>query len=372
MPFTDWTQDDIRAALSFFGDNPYLQALIVALISVIVAKLTDWFITRGILRLTGKTRTSLDDKLVRILHRPIFTTVLLIGLLEAFLLATTVESVEAFVRRFVASLVVLIWLIFGIRAIVLIIEWASADTVRFKFVQPATKPLLETGAKLFLIAIGIYFVLITWGVNPVGWIASAGIAAVALGLAAQDTLGNLFAGISILADNPYGIGDYIVLDGADRGKVTRIGLRSTRILTRDDKEINIPNSVIARSKIINESTGRWVKQRLRIPVSVAYGSDVDQVKKILLDAVNFDKRICEDPAPWIKFDQFGQSSLDFEIRCWIDDPELRGRIQDGINTRVYKSLGENGVEIPYPKRDLYIKELPSSFSLAPPAQDTED
>jgi len=362
MPNFDFSHDDIQELVSFVGDNPYLQALFVLLFSAILAKLVDLFITRGILRLTLRTRTELDDNLVKILHRPIFTTVLLLGMRAGLLLVAPSDGADLLGRRIITTCAVLIWLIFGIRAAVLIVNWASGERRQLKFIQPATRPLFEIGAKLFLLAIGIYFVLIAWGVNPVGWIASAGIAAMALGLAAQDTLGNLFAGISILADNPYKLGDFIVLDGVDRGKVTRIGLRSTRILTRDDKEINIPNSVIANSKIINESSGRWVKQRLRIPAGVAYGSDVDLVKKILLEAAAVDDRVCKNPRPWVKFKGFGNSSLDFEIRCWIEDPELRGRVHDGINTRIYKRLAEHGIEIPYPKRDLYIKELPGKLS----------
>jgi hypothetical protein len=93
MPFSDWTQEDLRALLSYFGDNAYLQALIVIVAAAVVAKLTDWIITRFILRLTRRTKTELDDYLVRILHRPIFITVLLIGILEGLLLVTTADDI---------------------------------------------------------------------------------------------------------------------------------------------------------------------------------------------------------------------------------------------------------------------------------------
>jgi small-conductance mechanosensitive channel len=230
-------------------------------------------------------------------------------------------------------------------------------------VQVTTRPLFETAAKLFFFAVAVYFILISWGINPVGWLASAGIVAVAVGLAAQDALGNLFAGISILADAPYKLGDYIVLDGNERGKVTKIGLRSTRILTRDDIEIIIPNTLIANSKIINESGGPSIRQRMRIPVGVAYGSDIETVKKVLLDAVRTQEAVSSRPEPWVRFNGFGESSLDFDIRCWINDPARRGRVLDAINCGVYDGLNQAGIEIPFPKRDLYIKELPEGFRL---------
>lgn len=344
--------------------NPYLQALFVVIAALIAAKVANWLLVRGVASLARRTRSALDDELLRLLSGPVFKTVFLTGLLIAFLLLDPPQAVRWTVSNILKSVVIFIWAIFFIRASTAIIAWAVEDSTRLTFVQPATRPLFETGTKLVIIALGVYFILISWGVDPVGWLATAGIAAVAIGLAAQDTLGNLFAGISILADAPYKVGDFIVLDGQDRGQVTQIGLRSSRILTRDDLEITIPNSIIAKSKIVNETAGRWEKQRLRIPVGVAYGSDPDAVKEALLEAVATEKRVCKHPEPWIKFCAFGDSSLNFEIRCWIREPELRGRVIDHINTEVAKVLVRKGIEIPYPKRDLYIKELPDGFRLA--------
>jgi small-conductance mechanosensitive channel len=263
--------------------------------------------------------------------------------------------------RIIQTIVVFHWALFGIRATRIVLAWMTRDNRQIGMVQATTRPLFEIAAKLIFFAVAIYFVLISWGINPVGWLASAGIVAVAVGLAAQDALGNLFAGISILADTPYKLGDYIVLDGNERGQVTRIGIRSTRILTRDDIEIIVPNSLIASSKIVNESGGPSLRQRMRIPVSVAYGSEADRVKEILLGVVQDHKDVSKHPEPWVRFSAFGDSSLDFEIRCWIDDPAKRGRVLDAVNSGVYKALNEAGIEIPFPKRDLYIKEFPESL-----------
>lgn len=360
LEFENEVIKQVQGYLSLFGENPYIQATIVIVLFFIFAKLTDWFITRGVTRVTRKTRSTLDDRLIALLHRPIFLTVALLGLLIAAALVAP-DSVRRIVENLIASIIVFLWVVFGVRAATIIIGSLTQDTVRFKAIQPATRPLFETSAKLILISLGIYFVLISWGVDPVGWLATAGIAAVAVGLAAQETLGNLFAGLSILADAPYKLGDYVVLEGNERGKVTKIGLRSTRILTRDDLEVTIPNSIIARSKIVNETTGRWVKQRLRIGVGVAYGSDADLVKEVLLGAVKSIDEVCTDPEPWVQFRNFGDSSLDFEIRCWIDDPARRGRITNAINSAIYRFLNENHIEIPFPQRDLYIKELPEGL-----------
>lgn len=357
----DGVLEEIRSALTFFGENPYIQALVVAFVFLVAAKITDLLMTRVLLRITLRTQSRVDDRIVALLHHPIFATVVLLGFLIAFLIVSPSESLGRIASNLVATAIVILWAVFAVRCVTLVLAALTDDQVRFQAFQPATRPLFETAFKLVILALGVYFILVSWGVDPVGWLATAGIAAVAIGLAAQETLGNLIAGISILADAPYKIGDYIVLDGQDRGRVTRIGLRSTRILTRDDVEVNVPNSIIARSKIVNETAGRWVKQRLRVPVGVAYGSDVDLVKRVLLEATLAQESVCRDPEAWVKFDGFGDSSLNFEIRFWIEDPALRGRVQDAVYSAVYKTLGEHGIEIPFPKRDLYIKELPEGF-----------
>ena len=357
----DFSLENIEQALSFVGYNHYLQALVVIGLSLVAAKIIDVLVTRVFFRLASRTDSDLDDRLIAVLHRPIFYTVLLIGLWIVLVLLVEDLEIRTYGTRIIQTIVVFHWALFGVRAIRIILGWMTKDNRQIGMVQATTRPLFEIAAKLFIFALAVYFVLISWGINPVGWLASAGIVAVAVGLAAQDALGNLFAGISILADTPYKLGDYIVLDGNERGKVTRIGIRSTRILTRDDIEIIVPNSLIASSKIINESGGPAVRQRMRIPVGVAYGSDVDQVKEILLRVVQGQTAVSKFPEPWVRFSAFGDSSLDFEIRCWINDPATRGRVLDAINSGVYKALNEAGIEIPFPKRDLYIKEIPDSL-----------
>jgi len=154
----------------------------------------------------------------------------------------------------------------------------------------------------------------------------------------------------------------INLDGGDRGMVTHIGLRSTRLLRRDDVEITIPNSIIANAKILNESGGPSSKHRIAVAVGVAYGSDIDDVESILSTVARENPRVADDPAPRIRFRQFGSSSLDFEMLVWITDPQERGITKHELNCAVYKSFGKAGVEIPFPQRDLWIKQMPQPES----------
>ena len=161
-------------------------------------------------------------------------------------------------------------------------------------------------------------------------------------------------------DAPYKVGDFIILESGERGVVTDIGLRSTRILTRDDIEITVPNGIIGNGKIVNEAGGPTSHHRIRVAVGVAYGSDIDEVIEVLSGAAGSLPEILKSPAPRVRFRAFGQSSLDFELLGWIARPVDRGRITHELNCAVYKALNKNGIVIPFPQRDLYIKSMPAT------------
>jgi|GEM_PF-472331 len=192
-----------------------------------------------------------------------------------------------------------------------------------------------------------------FGLSVTAVFASAGIMGLAIAMAARETLANFFGGISILLDKPFTTGNYIILDSGERGEVVDIGLRSTRILTRDEILICIPNSVITNVKIVNESAPEH-RFRIRIKVGVAYGSDVEQVEKILMTLAHKNELAVRDPAPRVRFRAFGDSSLDFELLCWARRPEEKGRLIHSLNKEIYNALNEEGIVIPFPQRDIHI------------------
>ncbi|MBD3776688.1 MAG: mechanosensitive ion channel family protein [Thiotrichales bacterium] len=289
---------------------------------------------------------------------PISVSILLIACATIMRLFHLPDSMQNSAHRIFTSIDVIVWGQFFYRSSQFYLKTLSQQRREGSIIKPQTLPLLENVTAVLIILLMVYLLFIAWNIDMSAWLASAGIIGIAVGFAAKDTIANLLSGVFILADSPYKIGDYIVLDSLERGKVTQIGLRSTRILTRDDVEINIPNAVIANGKITNESAGRHVKSRLRVPVSVAYGSDIDHVRTVLLEVAAQEEQICQDPEPRVRFRQFGASGLDIELLVWIDDPEIRGRVKDSLNTRIYKRFAAENIEIPYSKHDLYIKSLP--------------
>ena len=172
-------------------------------------------------------------------------------------------------------------------------------------------------------------------------------------LAAKETLSNFFGGITVLLDQPYRVGDYIILDSGERGEVAEIGLRSTRIVTRDDVQVSIPNAVITSTKVINESAPE-PRFRVRIKVGVAYGTDVDQVEEVLLSVAGDNPLVVTNPKPRVRFRIFGDSSLNFELLCWAHRPHDKGRIIHQLNRAIYKAFVQAGIVIPFPQRDVYV------------------
>lgn len=355
---TTWMQELTEVFNLFVGDQPMMHAFIIILASLIVAWALDKIIIAWVKNYTSKTEAELDDQLVDLLHKPLFYSILIVGLHNASLFLSLPAAVSTTLFPVLYTIILVLWTIFFLRFIRIILRRMAANEKHFHVLHMQTLPLFENLALLLIFALSIFFIFTSWDIDMSAWLASAGIVGIAVGFAAKDTLANLFSGVFIMADAPYKIRDYIVLETGERGEVTNIGLRSTRILTRDNIEVTIPNSVMGNTKVINESGGPSTKYRIRASVGAAYGSDIDLIQKILQDVAHNDPDICTYPLPVVRFRTFGGSSLDFELMGWIIEPAFKGRIIHQLNCAIYKSFAEHSIEIPYAKRDLYIKEFP--------------
>ena len=348
----------LEPVLGFFGDYPVAVSVVVLSISLIVAKLATIIMKTIIGKLASKTKIHWDDKLVYFLQRPVFWTLFLVGLLVALLPLKLSAASFAIGQSIVITVLIIYWTRFLLSFIKLILHAMSVSEHSQALIRSQTRPLFQNLAYIIVLVIAVYLIFRSWNVDMTAWLASAGIAGIAIGFAAKDTLANLFSGVFILADGPYKIGDYVVLDSGERGKVTHIGIRSTRLLTRSDVEITIPNAVMGNTRISNESGGPHEKFRVQVKVGVAYGSDIDQVKSILMAVAAEESQVCDEPEPRVRFRSFGASSLDIELLVWVENPELRGRVLDALNTTIYKRFNASGIEIPYSKHDVFIKEMP--------------
>jgi MscS family membrane protein len=339
---------------------PGVRAGVIVVGAVIAAKLLEVVIRKTLVVLARRTETQLDDVVIGALRRPIFLTVVLIGLgwaaHELALSAGQRSAIDSVLETFV----LLAWASAAYKIGSAVLATFSRRSSASSIVQPTTLPVFELLLKGVVVGGALYFMFLAWRVDLTAWLASAGIIGIAIGFAAKDTLANLFSGIFIIVDAPYKVGDFIVLEGDLRGQVTKIGARSTRVLTMDDVEITVPNSTIGSSKIINETGGRSIRSRIKIGVDVAYGSDIDRVREILLHCAAGVRHVATEPAPDVWFTAFGSSGLSFQLLVWLETPGERGRVIDTLNSAVYKAFAAAGIEIPYTKADLYIKEFPEA------------
>jgi small-conductance mechanosensitive channel len=307
---------------------------------------------------TSKTVSDVDDLIARELRNPAVYSVVLAGVLLAYREFDAPGIVDSLVEGVTLTLIGAMWAVALLRVGRMVLGVISRRVDQIKLIEPRTLPLFEMILKLVVVGGFLYVVCIAWNIPLTSWLASAGVIGIAVGFAAKDTLSNLFAGIFIVADSPYKVGDFVVLDNTTRGQVLEIGIRSTRLLTRDDIEITVPNAIIANSQIVNQTGGPDEKMRVRVKVEAAYGSDLDQVEKVLLGSVDGVEHVCSDPAPRVRFRAFGASGLAFELLAWVDEPVFRGRVLHALNSNVYKNFNAAGIEIPYSKQDVYIKEMP--------------
>ena len=205
---------------------------------------------------------------------------------------------------------------------------------------------------VFLILLHIFEVDIT------ALLAAAGIAGIAVALAAQDIIGNFFAGIVIATDKPFRMGNRVRIDSFF-GDVIGIGTRSTRLRTMDNQVVTIPNSKVTSTVVTNYSLPDTTL-KVRIPFSVAYGTDMDRVTEILLaiakDAQTKTTWVLPDPAPAVFLREFGESGLNGQLTLWINDFGMQWETEDWINREILKRFQAEGIEIPFRQIDIRMRQ----------------
>lgn len=370
VPVSDWAGEYIRSfdtekylpnalhpLFELLLQYPVILVLVLLGLGLLIGKLLQLLLQTALGHVAEKTESTLDDNLLKMLSAPVLQTTVILSLVLSVKALSFGDAFEQFLVRLLVTILLLFWSRAWFRAINLALPFLSRESKRFNVIQPRTAPLFEMTIKLTLLSIIIWFFLALWGINGTAWLASAGVVGIAVGFAARDTLANLISGVSIVADAPYKIGDYIVLDSGERGMVTNLGMRSTRLLTRDDVEITIPNAVMGNAKISNESGGPTILHRIRISVGVAYGSDTSRVVAVLEKVAEENTLFLASPAPRVRMRAFGESALEFELLGWISHPEVRGLATHQLLMEIARCFKEEGIQIPFPQRDVHLIEL---------------
>ena len=345
MPELDWSMET-------------LQAWGIPLGFVLAGAFVGWVFERLVLvrlrRLARKTEARWDDEVVASLrHAPLlwFTALGIWGATRVLPLSEDVQGV--FSRGFLVLLVVSLTLVLSRAAGALVTRYAARGRGSF----PAAT-LVTNITRFVVFVLGLLFVLQALGISITPLITGLGIGGLAVALALQPTLANTFAGLQIIASGQIRNGDFVRLETADEGVVTDIKWRNTTIKALwDDHEVVVPNSRLGDSVVINYSLPQrayWV----RIPVGVHYDSDLEHVERVTMevaveaaDACGCDSKGAE---PVVRFQQFGDSSIDLQVRIRADEYRTQFRLRHEFIKRLHARFREEGIEIPFPIRTLHV------------------
>ena len=207
-----------------------------------------------------------------------------------------------------------------------------------------------------VIAIGIIIALQGFGIRLSALTVFAGVLGVGIGFGMQNITANIVSGIVILFERPLKVGDMVKLKNTI-GVVTKINLRASIIRTIYNEHLIVPNTEFINQVVENMSYGD-LKLRICVKVGVAYGTDADLARDALLEAARATETVMNDPPPEVLFRMFGNSSLDFELFVWIENPQIRFNVESDLHFMIVRMFKQKGITIPFPQQDVYIKESP--------------
>jgi small-conductance mechanosensitive channel len=343
---------------------PYLKMAFKVTLTLIVFFIV-WLIMRQVLKFIEKRMKK--NNLIEIQH-PLFK-IIRTALFYALVLLTGTYLIELFnmplLEKIFHALFVILFAGPSNNFLVVTIRYLQSRLAH----KTATKiddilfDLLIRFSHFIVYTVAIVIALDLLGINVVPFVAGAGVAGIAIGFAAKDTLSNLIAGVLLIIDRPFEVGDRIEVWSAPAGSATwgdviDIGLRATKIKTTDNIIIIIPNNEIMVRDIINY-TIISENIRVRINIGIAYDADLQKAKNAIRQVAQATEGVADDPPPKVVVRNFGESSVDLQLRVWIHDARRRMDTISDITDKVKEAFDAEGIEIPYPKRDIYITQKSS-------------
>lgn len=226
---------------------------------------------------------------------------------------------------------------------------------RAQFVEGLIKLLVDGLYRGVVLLFGIAMAASQLGINVSAMLAGLGVAGIALGFAAQETVANMIAGFLIFWDRPFKIGDHITTTGDQYGEVKEITLRTTRIRTLDNTYVVIPNKQIIGDTLVNHSM--YGETRVVVKIGIAYKERIAEARAVLLEAVKGVEGAMRSPAPDVVARSLGDSSVNLEVRVWVDDPSIERPVGARVVEVCKVALDEAGIEIPFPHQQLFVENI---------------
>lgn len=340
-------------------DGPFGAFLLNLLIWLSIAAASFFLVTPFLYRLTKKTKTDFDELLVKMIRRPLFLFIFIYGFIHSLTRLELPFEMKAALYQLYSILA----LVIGIYVTYRLLD-GVLDEISFKRGGESSpfakvlKPLFEKLGLIVILLGGSIIGLRILGIEVTALLAGAGVLGLVVALAAQDTLSNFFSGMHLLLDRPFTVGDVLELEDGEYCRVMTVGMRSTKLYDmREHEMIVLPNNALANQKIRNLAEPDE-KKRLLINVGVGYESDIEQVKKILYEILKDQEDVMtrEGLESVVLFSDFGDSSLKFTLRFWIDDYLEQWKVASRIRERIDEEFREAKVSIPFPQRTVWLKE----------------
>jgi MscS family membrane protein len=307
---------------------------------------------------TKKTETALDDILLKLSRMPIFAFIISYGLVNSLeILALDRDLITQIDFGYkVIVILLIVWVVYRIYHNVVIYYAKEYSKKTNTEIDDVLVPLMEKIGVVVIPLLGLIAIFNLFGYDVTALLAGVGFLGIVVGFAAQSTLANFFAGLQLLADRPFKVGDLLMLDNGDMCEVKHIGMRATELYNPDTNElVIIPNNEIANKKIINMMEPDR-KLKIMVKVDVAYGSPVEKVMAVLKDTALSHPNVLKEQGmePVVRFADFGESSLTFKTFIWIDDLDNRYKVPSDFRTDIERRFRSEGIEIPYPQQVVHF------------------
>lgn len=341
--------------------NQLFIAIIIIIISWAIGKIIKFILMLINKYLLTKTKTTLDDRLINVLRKHITLLMVLIGFY--FAIAEMREALVEIAHHKILNYLEVVLYIIAVLAIARIVSRLIEATFQWYMDEVSKKtqsnisatiaPLTNKIISIAIFLIAVIVILDHFGINIGSLIVSLGVGSLAIALAAQDTLANMIAGFVIMLDRPYRINDRIQLPTGEIGDVVEIGLRSTRILNFDNNFIIAPNADLIKSKIINYS---YPHETIRafVDVNVAYGTEIDKVRNLLLNIAEKNPDVLKDPAPEVFVIDLSTYGVTLRLNMRTSEFKKKWPVETSIRETIYKEFKEHGITIPYPHQVIQL------------------
>ena len=340
-------------------DNEWGVFLLTVIVWLLIGTIIFFVLDPVVKYFTKRTETTLDDAILSIVKGPVFGLIVMYGVISSLsvldLSWSIIHSLEVLYKLF--FIVMVAWMVFKVFKDVLLIWGKKYAEKSETTLDDVMLPLFEKLGMIVVFGVAMIALLSLMGIDVTMLLAGMGILGLVIAFAAQDTLGNFISGIFLLTDRPFKVGDLVLMENGDYCRVEHIGMRSTKLYNTFDHDVIIlPNSKIANEKVIN-LTEPDNMMKVKVTVGVAYGTDIDRAKEIMLEAANAHPDILQDEGrtPFARMVEFGDSALDLKLYTWVNHLDNQWRVGSELREAILHRFEDEGIEIPFPQHVVHME-----------------